>query len=96
LLRQNNFPIFYGVCRTKCNYFKNKFALLDRIILSLLKQNETPIQMTTSNKYAKIEFNGSKTYMVVDSANQCRFATSSEKKAKNFLARLLKESGTNN
>ena len=62
----------------------------------MFKQNETPIQMTTLNKYAKIEFNGSKTYMVIDSANQCRFATSSEKKAKNFLARLLKEAGINN
>jgi len=44
---------------------------------------------TNTNNYARIEFNGSKTYMVVDSANQCRFATSSEKKAKNFLAKLM-------
>ncbi len=62
----------------------------------MLKQKQTPYKMATSNKYAKIEFNGSKTYMVIDSANQCRFATSSEKKAKNFLARLLKEAGINN
>lgn len=48
---------------------------------------------TTTNTYARIEFNGSKTYMVIDSANQCRFATESEKKAKNFLARLLKSAG---
>ena len=41
--------------------------------------------------YAKITFNGSKTFMVIDSANQCRFATTSEKKAKNFLAKLLKQ-----
>jgi hypothetical protein len=49
--------------------------------------------MTTTNTYARIEFNGSKTYMVIDSANQCRFATTSEKKAKNYLARLLKSAG---
>jgi hypothetical protein len=49
--------------------------------------------MTTANNYAKIKFNGSKTYMVIDSANQCRFATSSEVKAKNFLKKLLKGAG---
>lgn len=49
--------------------------------------------MKNQNDYAAIKFNGSSTYMVVDSANQCRFATSSEKKAKNFLAKLLKSAG---
>ncbi len=48
-------------------------------------------QKTNKMTYAKITFNGSKTYMVIDSANQCRFATTSEKKAKNFLAKLLKQ-----
>jgi hypothetical protein len=48
---------------------------------------------TTTNTYATIIFNGSKTYMVVDSANQCHFATPSERKAKNFLAKLLKAAG---
>lgn len=43
--------------------------------------------------YATIQFNGSKTYMVIDSANQCRFATSSERKAKNFLKKLLANAG---
>lgn len=43
--------------------------------------------------YAQIQFNGSKTYMVIDSANQCHFATSSERKAKNFLNKLLKSAG---
>jgi hypothetical protein len=45
---------------------------------------------TIKNDYARIEFNGSKTYMVIDSANQCLFATTSERKAKNFLNRLFK------
>lgn len=49
--------------------------------------------MKNSNNYARIEFNGSKTYMVIDSANQCLFATQSEKKAKNFLANVLKNAG---
>jgi len=48
---------------------------------------------TTTNTYATIIFNGSKTYMVVDSANQCYFVTPSERKAKNFLAKLLKAAG---
>lgn len=43
--------------------------------------------------YATIFFNGSKTYMVVDSANQCRFASSSERKANNFLKKLLLSAG---
>jgi len=50
-----------------------------------LKQNK----MTTKKQYAEIIFNGSNTYMVVDSANQCLFATQSERKAKNFLKRVL-------
>lgn len=62
----------------------------------MTKQNETPYKMTTLKQYARIEFNGSKTYMVIDSANQCRFATNTEKKAKNFLARLLKDAAINN
>lgn len=51
--------------------------------------------MKNSNEYARIEFNGSKTYMVIDSASQCLFANSSEKKAKNFLAKVLKHAGIN-
>jgi hypothetical protein len=53
--------------------------------------------MTTATlkQYAKVVFNGSKTYMVIDSANQCRFASNSEKKANNFLAKLLKEASIN-
>ncbi len=45
------------------------------------------------NEYAKIEFNGSKTYMVINNTNQCLFVTSSEIKAKNFLSKLLKNLG---
>lgn len=47
--------------------------------------------MTT--EYATIKFNGSKTYMVIDSANQCLFATPSKVKAKNFLNKVLKDAG---
>jgi len=45
--------------------------------------------------YANIILSG-KTFMVVDSANQCRFATSSEKKANNFLNRMLKDANVKN
>lgn len=41
-------------------------------------------------EYATIKQISSKTYAVIDSANQCRFATDTERKAKNFLNRLLK------
>jgi hypothetical protein len=44
------------------------------------------------NAYATIVKTKS-TFMVVDSANQCRFATSSEKKATNFLVKLIKSAG---
>ena len=36
--------------------------------------------MKNINTYARIEFNGSKTYMIIDTANQCLFATYSEDK----------------
>ena len=49
--------------------------------------------MKTTVEYAKIIFNGSKTYMVIDSADQCLFASTSERKAKNFLAKTLKCAG---
>lgn len=47
------------------------------------------------NEYARIEFNGSKTYMVIDSANQCVYASQSLVKCKNRLARILKNAGQN-
>jgi len=40
-------------------------------------------------KEFKIEFNGSRTYFVNDSAGQCRLATDTLRKAKNCLKRLL-------
>lgn len=43
--------------------------------------------------YATIQFNGKNTYSVVDSANQCHFASTSERKAKNFLKKLLANAG---
>jgi len=44
------------------------------------------------NQY-KIEFNGSSTWMVITSHGDCIFAASTERKAKNFLARTLKDAG---
>jgi hypothetical protein len=49
--------------------------------------------MKNKDEYAKIIFNGGKTYMIVDSANQCLFATTSEIKAKNKLKSILKSAG---
>jgi hypothetical protein len=46
-----------------------------------------------ANDY-KIEFNGSKTYMVIDTVDgTCLFATDTERKAKNFLKRFLRDAG---
>lgn len=38
----------------------------------------------------KVTFNGSNTYSVIDSANQCRFATQSKRKAINRFNSILK------
>ena len=64
-----------------------------RIFVSAIKLITKTNDMKNSNEYARIEFNGSKTYMVIDSANHCLFATSSERKAKNFLSKVLKNAG---
>jgi len=52
--------------------------------------------MATLQQYATIELIGTKSYAVIDSANQVRLVTTSEIKAKNFLAKLLKQAGINN
>lgn len=52
--------------------------------------------MTTleNNNYAKIIFNGSATYSVVSiDGTDCYFATNSERKAKNYLKRMLTNAG---
>lgn len=49
--------------------------------------------MKNANEYATVKQISTNTFAVIDSANQCRFASSSEKKAKNFLAKLLKSAG---
>ena len=63
----------------------------------MFQQKEITIKqieiMKTKEEYAKIIFNGGKTYMVVDSSNQCLFATTSEIKAKNRLKSILKSAG---
>jgi hypothetical protein len=43
--------------------------------------------------YASVVAVNSKSFAVVDSANQCLFLTTSEKKAHNFLAKVLKNAG---
>jgi hypothetical protein len=46
--------------------------------------------MKNSQAYATIVKMGKNTFAIVDSANQCVFATPSEKQAKNRLAKILK------
>ena len=51
--------------------------------------------MSNTNTAAnyKITFNGKSTYMVTDNHGACLFATDTQRKASNFLARILKEAG---
>lgn len=49
---------------------------------------------TTTKKYGyKIKFNGSATFFVIDENDDCILATNTERKAKNFLNRVLKSAG---
>jgi hypothetical protein len=48
--------------------------------------------IATSGNY-RVEFNGSKTYMVIDSAEQCRLATTSKVKAINTMNKIVKYAG---
>lgn len=59
-------------------------------------QNQKTMQtlFQTANKEYFIEFNGS-TFFVMDSADQCRLATSSRIKAKNTMNRILNGAGIN-
>jgi len=52
-----------------------------------------PKNIKNKVEYATVKMISSKTYAVIDSANQCLFATDTLKKANNFLARLLKNAG---
>jgi len=72
------------------NKLKKNLRSVNKNTIFVLYKNK---EVMEKQQYAKIIFNGSTTYMVVDSANQCRFASSSERKAKNFLAKLLKSAG---
>lgn len=46
--------------------------------------------MKNSQAYATIVKMGKNTFAIVDSANQCVFATPSERQVKNRLAKILK------
>jgi hypothetical protein len=45
-----------------------------------------------NNEY-RIEFNGSSTWMVITNQGDCIFTTDTERKANNFLKRILKDAG---
>jgi len=49
--------------------------------------------ITTEN--FRIEFNGSFTYLLIDSAEQCVFTTDTLRKAKNYLSKCLKHTNSN-
>ena len=69
------------ICETIRN--KQKLNIMQLVVNNIKK--ESP--------YARIEKIGKHTYMVIDSADQGRFATDTLKKAENFLAKLLKQAG---
>lgn len=49
--------------------------------------------MTNQQPYATIVKMGKSTFAIIDSANQCVYATPSERQAKNKLAKILKAVG---
>jgi hypothetical protein len=49
--------------------------------------------ITTEN--FRIEFNGSSAYLLIDSSEQCIFATDTLRKAKNYLSKCLKYTNSN-
>jgi hypothetical protein len=62
-------------------------------IATVYPDQSTRKEFMNSNEYARIEFIDSSYYIIVDTANQCRFVTTSELKAKNYLAKTLKYAG---
>lgn len=50
--------------------------------------------ITNANGF-KLQFNGSKTYFIIDNTNQVWFATDTLRKAKNRLNKILTQSGLN-
>jgi hypothetical protein len=59
---------------------------------SLVLYQQTQTTMKNSNTYAQIIKTG-KSFLIVDSANQCHFATTSKVKAENRLKSILKNAG---
>ena len=64
-----------------------------KILYYICINKQTKKQIMKNQNYATITFNGSGTYMVIDSSGQCLFATNTERKSKNFLKRTLKAAG---
>jgi hypothetical protein len=58
-------------------------------------KQQKQIKMTTLTAQAnfKIKFNGSSTYFVVDKNGDCWGRANTERKAKNILRKILKDSG---
>ena len=53
------------------------------------------MEIIAQTKDFRINFNGGNSYLVVDSAEQCVFATNTVRKAKNYLRRLLNNTNSN-
>jgi hypothetical protein len=71
---------------------KMLFEMLLRSTFVVHLQNKTTNKMKaiTTTEYARVVKLSEKTFAVIDSANQCLFAHSSERKVKNRLANILK------
>lgn len=90
--------LFYLIISKLAFFTKNSFdySCTESILVYLCFINDIMIQQATmktitSNSYAKVIFNGSATYMVVDTAGQCLFSTSSKVKALNRFAKISKD-----
>jgi hypothetical protein len=65
------------------------------VYLCIINNAKIKSAMTTVTTQAnfKIQFNGSTTYFVVDKNGDCWGRTDTERKAKNILRKILKDSG---
>lgn len=63
------------------------------ILRNIIKTKDDKMTTTTKKYGYKIKFNGSATFFVIDENDDCILATNTERKAKNFLNRVLKSAG---
>lgn len=75
------------------NIFIKMLDMVLPIVLPLIISNAKVMKTIAERNDYRVVFNGSKTYMVIDSANQCLFASSSKIKAINKMNKQAEAAG---